>query len=159
QTSQELATGERVARPSDDPAAWAAGKRAEAARTLNAGRGEALARSQDRLTQMDGALAAIGDSLQRARELAVMASNASMGPDGRTAIAGEVRGLRQSALAAANTRTADGEYIFSGSRSDQPAFDDTGVYQGDDLPLQIETQSGLEHPVTVTGARLTASAG
>ncbi len=155
----QLTSGERVSRPSQDPAAWAAARRAEAARTLNAGRGEVLARSQERLSQVDSALSQIGDSLQRARELAVMAASETMGTDQLAAIAAELHGLHQSALAAANTRASDGEYILAGSQAAEPPFDPTGAYQGDDLTLQVETQSGLERPVTLSGALLTASSG
>jgi flagellar hook-associated protein 3 FlgL len=159
ESSQELLSGLRVARPSQDPAAWAQGRRAEALQTMNSGRGEALARSQERLTQVDVSLGQIGDAMTRAQELAIEASSETIDPESLLAIAAEVRGLRLSALAAANTRSSEGEYVFAGSRSGAPPFDEDGVYQGDDEARVIETASGLEQEVTVTGSFLTISHG
>lgn len=156
---EQLNTGERVSLPSQDPTAWAAGRRAEAARAMNEGRGEALARAQERMTQVEGALSQIGSALSRAQELAVMASSETIDEESLDAIAIELSGLRQSALAAANSRASDGEYLLAGSQTDQPAFDANGVYQGDGLSRQMETQNGVEQRVTITGEVLTATSG
>ncbi len=159
-SGEQLSSGERVSRPSDDPEAWAAARRTEAARTMNTGRGEALARSQDRLSQVNGALSQIGSALSRAAELAIAAASDTTDPDSLAAIAVELRGLRQSALNAANSRASDGEYILAGSQSHQAPFDENGVYQGDDAVRSIETQSGgIEQEVSVSGAVLTADHG
>lgn len=159
-SGEQLSSGERVSRPSEDPDAWAAARRADAARTVNEGRGQALARSQDRLTQVDSALAQIGSALSRANELAVAAASDTVDPDSLAAIAVELRGLRLSALAAANSRASDGEYILAGNQSHVAPFDDDGVYQGDGAVRSIETQqSGIEQEVSVSGSVLTAAAG
>lgn len=158
-SGEQLSSGERVSRPSQDPAAWSAARRADAARTLNRGRGEALARSQERLTQADASLAQIGSVLARAGELAIAASSETIDPASLEAIAVELRGLRQQALAAANARGVEDEFILAGSQSDQPPFDADGVYQGDDLTRLVETQNGLEQTVTVSGSVLTAAGG
>jgi flagellar hook-associated protein 3 FlgL len=158
-SGEQLSSGERVSRPSHDPAAWSAARRAEAARTINEGRGQALARSQEQLSLVDGALAQIGDVLSRARELAVSAASDTIDPESLEVILAEVRGLRQSALAAANTRGSDGEYVLAGSQTDVPAFDGNGVYQGDDVSRFIETQNGLAQSASITGNVLTSAAG
>jgi flagellar hook-associated protein 3 FlgL len=158
-SGEQLSSGERVSRPSQDPAAWSAARRAEASKTINDGRGQALARSQERLALVDGALAQMGSVMSRARELAVSAASDTIDPESLEVILVEVRGLRQSALAAANTRGSEGEYVLAGSESDQAPFDPDGVYQGDDVVRFIETQNGLEQSASVTGAVLTSAAG
>jgi flagellar hook-associated protein 3 FlgL len=158
-SGEQLSSGERVSRPSQDPAAWSAARRAEAARTINDGRGQALARTQERLTLVDGALEQIGTVMSRARELAVSAASDTIDPESLQVILAEVRSLRQSALAAANTRGSEGEYVLAGSQSDQAPFDEDGVYQGDDATRFIETQNGLEQSASVSGAVLTAAGG
>lgn len=158
-TGEQLSSGERVSRPSQDPAAWAQARRAEAARTIGAGRSEAIARAQEGLALADDALASITESLSRARELATTAATESTTPDALQAILIEVRGLRGSALAAANTRSVDGEYIFSGSLTSTPAFAADGTFQGDATTRSVEAQAGLSQTVTISGASLTASAG
>jgi flagellar hook-associated protein 3 FlgL len=156
-SGEQLTSGERVTRASDDPAAWAQARRADASRQLGAGRAEAIARSQERLDLVDGALATIGDSMVRARELALTAANATTPPEGMQAILAEVRALRQTALAAANTRSVDGEYIFSGSQAGTPAFDQAGVFQGDDLTRSVETSAGAHETVAISGSALTSA--
>jgi len=158
-SAEEMTSGLHVSRPSQDPAAWSEARRAEALETINKGRGEALARSQDRLDQVDQTLGQIGSALVRARELAVAASSATIDPDSLAAITSELHELRQSALAAANTQSSDGEYILAGSRSAEQPFDADGVYHGDDASRSIETRPGLEQAVTVSGSVLTASHG
>jgi flagellar hook-associated protein 3 FlgL len=159
-SGEQLSSGERVSRPSDDPAAWAAARRADAAHTMNEGRGEAMARSQERLAEVDAALAQIGSALARARELAVAAANDTADDEALAAMAAELRGLRQTALVAANTRASDGEYILAGNRTQVAPFDENGVYQGDDGMRTIETRhGGIELEVSVSGSVLTASAG
>jgi flagellar hook-associated protein 3 FlgL len=155
----QLSSGERISRPSDDPAAWAAARRAEAARTVNQGRGMALGSVQDRLELVDNALDQIGSSMVRATELAVLAASETNDQVSLDVLAAEVHSLRQAVLAAANTRASDGEYILAGSLTDQQPFDADGVYHGDDAVRSIETHTGIQQPVTVSGAVLTAAAG
>ena len=158
-SGEELQSGVRVSRPSQDPAAWAQARRAEAARQIGAGRSEVIARSQERLALADTALGTIGDAVTRARELAVTAASDTTSPEGLAAILAEVRELRQAAVAAGNTRATDGEYIFAGSRTDQPAFAPDGTFQGDDVTRSVETADGLSQTVTLSGAALTAAGG
>jgi flagellar hook-associated protein 3 FlgL len=158
-SGEQLTSGERVSRPSEDPDAWAAARRADAARIMNDGRGRALARSQDRLTQVDAALTQIGSAVSRANELALAAASETIDPEQLTAISVELRGLRQSALAAANTRATDGDYILAGNQSDVAPFGDDGVYRGDGAIRSIETQSSLEQEVSISGSVLTAASG
>lgn len=158
-SGEQLSSGERVALPSDDPDAWAASRRAEAARVVNASRGTAVARSQDRLGLIDNALSQIGGALERGRELAIMAANEGTDPDELAVIAAEVNGLWHSVRSAANTRSSDNEYILGGSRTDVAPFDGDGVYQGDGLSRTIETRNGLVQEVSMSGQVLTAASG
>ena len=117
----QIATGLRIERGSDDPAA--------AAQLRNVARVEALARVEGdnaaRLGQDLGAaseeLSAVILVLQRARELAVQAANDPTGADGRQAIAFELGQLSEELFSRANGTTLTGEPLFSGLSSD-PAF-------------------------------------
>jgi flagellar hook-associated protein 3 FlgL len=158
-TGEQLSSGHRVSLPSDDPTAWAGARRAEAAQTLNASRGEAVASSQHRLGLVDSALDQIGSALERGRELAVMAANGSMSAEDRALIAAEVNGLWHAVRASANVRSTDGEFLLAGSQTGQPPFDAAGVYQGDNLTRTIETRDGFQQEVSLSGAVLTAASG
>lgn len=134
-TELQLATGERVLSPEDDPSATA--------RILDLNREIGMVnqhqrnieRARSRLALEDATLDGAGNLLQRVRELTVQAANDSLSPENRLAIAYEVEQLRDELLGLANTRDSNGEYIFSGYQGDQRAWSDAGggsyVYNGD----------------------------
>ncbi len=64
----------------------------------------------------------MGTDLQRIRELAVQGANATQSDQSRAAIAKEVRQLADSLLQTANTRDANGEYLFAGYRTASTPF-------------------------------------
>ena len=157
--AEELSSGMRVVVPSDDPAAWIEGRRASIRQALSEGRGDAIARSKERLVETDRALDVVGGVVSRAREIAISAANAIQGPDQRAALALEVRSLFGEALAAANTQTSEGEYVFAGAQSDTAPFDATGAYAGDGAVRFIETSERATQQVSVSGQVLTAASG
>ena len=134
-TQLQLATGQRMLAPSDDPTA--ATKVMELDRLLgevdqyqrNADRAEA------RLRREEDVLAGAGDILQRVRELAVRANNDTLDAEDRKAIAAEVRQHLDGLMGVANATDTNGEYLFSGYRTSAPPFADNGAgnysYRGD----------------------------
>ncbi|MCP5304045.1 MAG: flagellar hook-associated protein FlgL [Chromatiaceae bacterium] len=148
ETELQVASGKRILRPSDDPSA--------AVRVLDLNEAEKritqYQRNADaavaRLDQEESALTGIEDLLQRVRELAVQGASDSVGAEGRQAIAAEVRELMGSFLRLANSRDANGEYLFAGYQSLTQPFvhDGTGgfTYQGDDGQRMVEIGAGRE---------------
>jgi flagellar hook-associated protein 3 FlgL len=158
-TADQVSSGLRVAKPSDDPAAWLAAERTKLQRTLSRGADAAVQASHDRLAETDGALASIGDIVSQVRTLAVQGANATYNASDRAKLAVEVHGLFQSALGAANTRAADGEYVLAGTNSLTPPFDATGAYQGDAIARQVPSGETTSSIGAIPGSELTASAG
>ena len=134
-TQQQLATGQRMLSPSDDPA----GAVQSLALRRSLGELDQYTRNADaanaRLAQQESVLADMGQLLQRARELTVQAANGVQNDQSRSAMASELRQINESLLAAANTRDAGGEYLFAGHRSDTQPFvrqaDGAVGYRGD----------------------------
>jgi flagellar hook-associated protein 3 FlgL len=157
--SAEVTSGLRVAKPSDDPAAYAAAERAKVRRTIAEGTGAAVKASRDRLEETDGALGSIGDILARVQEMAVQGANASYNAGDRAELGAEVEALFQSALGAANTQSSTGEYLLAGSQSMTAPFDATGAYVGDALARGIPTTESSSGFSTIAGSRLTAAHG
>src|SRR5262245_6630033 len=155
----KLQTGVRVDRPSDDAAAWEQGMRAAARAAVSQRRGSAIARATDRLQETDGALDGVGSTLARVTELAVQLGSGTYNASDRADAAKEVVALRDAALAFANTRGADGEYILAGSRGGSAPFDAAGVYSGDGVARQIEAGEGQTQIASVPGTVLTAASG
>lgn len=134
-TQLQLASGQRMLAPSDDPTAATQVLKLDQLLgnvdqyQRNADRAEA------RLRREEDVLAGAGDILQRVRELAVRANNGSLSAEDRKAIAMEVRQHLDGLLGLANATDSNGEYLFSGYRTGDPPFQDQGsgnyVYVGD----------------------------
>jgi flagellar hook-associated protein 3 FlgL len=75
-----------------------------------------------RLQHEESSLADIASALQRARELAVEAGNATETDASRASIARELREISARVLDAANARDPSGEYLFAGFRSSDAPF-------------------------------------
>jgi flagellar hook-associated protein 3 FlgL len=107
----QVSSGRRVARPADDPVAYARalGSREAAARAsehaANVARGAAM------LDAASGALTEAHEILSRARELAIQAGSDSAGATAREAAAATIDRLRQG-LAELRATTSQGEMVF-----------------------------------------------
>ena len=120
-TQMQLSSGLEVLTPSDDPAA--------AVRTLSLQETiDKTAQYQDnigmvrsRLSIEEGGLDTAENIMFRAKELTVQALNDTLTLQDRVAIKSEIDQLLQEMVGVANTKNANGEYIFSGDLSTTPA--------------------------------------
>ena len=107
-----------------------------------------------RYTAEETALGASNDILTRMKELGLQAANDTLAPDDRNGVAVELKALRNQLLSLGNTRDDTGNYLFSGTRVNTPAFaeDASGqvVYQGDQTQTRIP--AGEERTVQFTRA-------
>lgn len=117
----QIATGLRFERSSEDPAAAAQLRSVARREALAAVEGDNAARLGQDLGSASEELEAVTALLQRARELAVQASNTPTGADGRQAIAFELQQLGEELFSRANGIALTGEPLFAGLSSD-PAF-------------------------------------
>ena len=146
-TQEQISTGQRVNRPSDDPVAAARILKLdqELARVDTYQRNADLA--DNRLQQEESSLESAIDIIQRIRELTVQAGNGSLSDNDRLSISSEIRERLDQLATVANTQDASGEYIFSGFQGSVPAFkqDDTGswIYQGDEGQRVLEIDDGV----------------
>jgi flagellar hook-associated protein 3 FlgL len=152
--SEQVSSGKRVLRPSDDPVAYAAAQRANVRKLVTGGATSAMQVAQERLAETDAALATIGDAVSQARALAVQGANDSYDATARRELGLQVRGLFEGALAAANAQSSDGEYLLAGSNSLARPFDASGAYQGDASARALGGSF-----TTVAGSSLTAASG
>lgn len=146
-TQQQISTGKRVNKPSDDPVAAARILKLdqELARVETYQRNVSLA--DNRLKQEENALSGSVDIVQRIRELTVQAGNGSLSANDRLSISSELKERLGQLANVANTRDASGEYIFSGFQGGTQAFkqDPSGgwVYQGDEGQRVLEIDDGV----------------
>lgn len=135
-TQEQISTGRRVLRPSDDPVA--------ATRILQLNQ-EIAAREQyqrnitsvtNRLSLEDSVLSGVGELLQRVREIAVQLGSGSLSKEDRGFLAEEVNIRQQELLGLLNTKDSNGEFIFAGYKGSTQPFIDSGgggfKFQGDE---------------------------
>jgi len=150
---EQLTSGKRVDRPSDDPAAAARAERALAAITRSDASQRALDASRNAMMLAEAALGDAGEMLQKARELVVSAGNGSLTDSDRRTIAEAIRGLRNDLLAVANRSDGAGRYLFGGQGSDGPPLVDNVppgvVFRG--TPGEQRAATGEATPLSVDG--------
>jgi len=148
----QLTTGKRVNKASDDPAAAARAERALA----SIGRVETSRRAVDaskvQMTQTESSLGDAGDLLQTARALVVQAGNPTLNDTDRQAIATQLQSLRGQLLAIANQDNGAGSYLFGGQGATQRPFVETptGV-QYAAIAGQTRTEAATNLPLTTDG--------
>jgi len=113
----QIATGNRIERGSDDPAAAAQLRSVARRERLAAVEGDNAARLGQDLGSAADEVEAVEALLQRARELAVQAATATTGADGRRAIAFELEQLNEELFSRANGAALTGEPLFAGLSS------------------------------------------
>lgn len=143
---EELSTGLKVIRPSDDPIGSVRMADLQVSITKTEQYDRNINMAKPRLEAEETAIQGAEDIIMRAQDLTLQALNATMTTSDRLAIKFEVDELLQELVGLANTRDSNGEYIFSGDLSDNPAYTYNSVtheydYSGgfDQRKLQIAT--------------------
>lgn len=143
QTQMQLSSGLKILQPADDPVASSQilAFKQEIEQTDQYQRNIDMARERNRLEE--STLASAEETLFRAKELTIQAANDALNDNDRLAIKAEIDQLLDNMLSLANTKNANGEFIFAGYKTDtQPfAWDDalsTYQYFGSDDQRQIQ---------------------
>ncbi len=139
---KQIATGKRIFKPSEDPIGAA---RVVDLRTIldtNSQYQKNIDAARARLTVEESIMGNATDILQRVRELAIAANNASQTNETRNFIAEEVDQLLEEILDMANSTDGSGDYLFSGSKINFRPFvnNENGEYeyQGDDTQRNLQ---------------------
>ena len=153
-TQAQLAVGKQILAPSDAPDQAAAIQRLKGEVQRQESHMRTLEVAMRRYTAEETALSSSNDILIRMKELGIQAANDTFSPDDRKAVGVEMKALRDQLLSLGNTRDDSGNYLFSGTRVNTPAFaqDANGdvIYQGDQTQTRIP--AGVERTVQFTRA-------
>ncbi|WP_026694347.1 flagellar hook-associated protein FlgL [Peribacillus kribbensis] len=117
--SDQLSTGKKITRPSDDPVVAMKGMFYRTNLTEVNQYQRNLSELSLWMDNSDSSLDQANSSLQRMRELLLQAKNGTNTADERTAIATEMDQLKQDLASVANTKVGD-KYIFNGTDIDNP---------------------------------------
>ncbi len=114
-TQEQIATGRRILQPSDDPisASRALSLRDSLSRFDQFDRNSNMATT--RLQNEEQVLKGVNDVLQRVRELALQANNATQSNESRSMIAIEMREQLDELVALANQKDGNGRFLFAGN--------------------------------------------
>ncbi len=158
EASQRALTGRRLRAPSDDPLAAVelAQLRSRGAQVNGYQKAIDMVRGDAELSE--GMLAQAGSLMQQVRDLATQGASDQVTAQQRQHLAEQVRGLKDQILSAANARGSRG-YIFAGSQTDAPAFDDTGAFLGDDEAHNVDVGASSAVRVNSSGLNAFTAAG
>lgn len=151
---QQISSGRRIARPSDDPIG--------AARTLelNQGLGELKQFGENasvadrRLGLEDATLASVTSLLQQVRDVALQSNSDVHSQGTRGALKAEVEQRLQELVQYANTRDANGEHLFSGYQGNTQPFSlsaSGATYNGDQGQREIRIGPSRQIQVSDSG--------
>ncbi|HEX6707094.1 MAG TPA: flagellar hook-associated protein FlgL [Albitalea sp.] len=152
ESQQQLTTGKRVNRASDDPTAASRAERALASVSKVEANQRGVDASRALMSMTESSLGDAGDLLQRARELLIAAGSGSNGDAQRQSIATELRGIRGQLLAVANRSDGADGFLFGGQGSSQaPFIDAPGGVQYRGTAGQSEVAGHEQLPITLDG--------
>lgn len=144
----QLATGKRISKPSDDPVL---ASKVLARRTDLAELEQYSRNTEDALGWVEISEKAIednGDMLHRIKELSVQASNGILNSDDTKKIKVEIENLRDQFIANANSTFA-GRYIFSGYETDKKLLKDDGTFNIDIDDYTINNKPVVKYEISV----------
>lgn len=145
---EQIATGNRIIRPSDDPSGSTQILRLTQSIKVNTQYQRNLDMGSNRLSLEETTLDSVQNSIIRIRELALQANNSTLSHTDRLAISQEVKQRLDELLALANTRDSNDEYLFSGFQANTQPFvlnaNGSYSYQGDQGQRFLQISSGRQ---------------
>jgi flagellar hook-associated protein 3 FlgL len=147
----QLATGKKIARPSDDPVVAIKGMAYRTNLTEVEQFKRNFSEAHNWIETADSALDEATQVLQRIRELVVQASNDTYETSQRQHIVSEISELKDHLVSIANTQIA-GKYIFNGSDTLNPPVnlaDPVNKVSTNSEQVKIELLKGIQIPVNV----------
>jgi flagellar hook-associated protein 3 FlgL len=154
-SQNQLATGRRINRPSDDPVGISYSMRYRSELSANSQYKENVDSAISWLDQADTTSNLIGTLFQRVRELAVQGANGSNPQSARDAIASEVSELHKQLITLGNSQF-NGKYIFNGQKTDIEPY--SSEFPADSVPdegqIGFEIGVGVKISVSVSGSRV-----
>ncbi len=140
-TQTQLSTGKQVPNPSDSPEKTTAMQRVQSAIARQDSYLNTLTAVDERLKTEEPVIRNSTEAMARFKELVVQASNDTLSPSDRQALALELKSLREEMLSYANVRDSNGNYLFGGGRVSKPAFSTNAAsgsgYEGDTTRMNV----------------------
>jgi flagellar hook-associated protein 3 FlgL len=148
----QLSTGRRINKPSDDPVGISYSMRYRSEISANDQYERNLNEAVSWMEYTDSVLGQAGDMLQRVRELSVQGASSSNPASALNSIQSEVEQLYEQMVATGNSQF-NGKYVFNGQMTNLKPYDTANApAQGTDTAgINFEIGAGVKIPVNVTG--------
>lgn len=158
--SRIAASGTRVEKPSDDPAAYGSMIRKNYSLAMLEQHSAIATRAQGELEVAQTSLSEGIDLLMRAKEVAIAGATTTPDANARKLLGDEIKSIRDGLLSLANTRY-ENKYLFGGTRTDVEPFDPTtGAFVGNSDVVKVPILDGVSIGTNINGANaFTASGG
>lgn len=147
---QQMSTGERMTKLSDDPMA--------SIKLLNLEREDSaisqyqnnIANVKTILSSQEVYLDSVTDSLQNIRDRILWGANGTMTTDDRAGIITELNNLRDSITSAFNAQDEEGVHLFSGTATDTPSLDANYNFLGNSDKRVVTVAKGVTMETNIT---------
>lgn len=147
----QIATGRRINRPSDDPVGMVSALRLTSSITQGTQYISKSETSKAWLNATDSALGDVTSILHKLEELAVGANSGAKDEVALDAISLEIKELKEHLRQLANTQH-EGRYLFGGQTTKTQPYDDTFTYMGDEYYITPEVGPGSTVPINTVGS-------
>ncbi|MBN3495047.1 flagellar hook-associated protein FlgL [Vibrio neptunius] len=157
QVMQQMSTGERLTKLSDDPMA--------SVQLLNLEReGSAISQYKTNISNVKTALSnqevqldSVNESLKKMNERVLWGANGTLTEAERTGIVSELESLRSAVASAFNAQDEEGRYLFSGTKTDTAALSNASgsyVMQGNSDKRMVTVAKGVTMEANMTAQEI-----
>ncbi|MDW8846677.1 flagellar hook-associated protein FlgL [Erwinia sp. MMLR14_017] len=155
---EQLSSGKRVVKPSDDPVAAAQAVVLSQAQAQTSQYASARGFATNNISQEETNLQQVTSVVQQAQTLVVAAANGTLSDDDRASYAQQLTGIRDQLLNLANTTDGNGRYMFAGYKTDTAPFvqDANGdvSYVGGETPISQKVDANRTMTTNHTGSQV-----
>lgn len=148
----ELSTGRKLNKPSDDPAGITYSLRYRSELAMNGQYEKNISAAQSQLEHTDTVLGQLNDLVQRVQTLTTQALNGTNPQSALDAINKEVSQIYDQTVILGNDQL-NGKYIFNGQLTDKQPYDNANA-QNQDTDTQkfyMQMSTGVQIPLNITG--------
>lgn len=154
---EQMSTGKRVTKPSDDPIAASQAVVLSQAQAQNSQYALARTFATQKVSLEENVLGQVTTAIQSAQEKIVYANNGTLSDDDRASLATDLEGIRNQIMNLANSTDGNGRYIFAGYKTEAAPFSGTAgnvTYKGGDTPVSQSVDAARTMTIGHTGTQI-----
>ena len=154
---EQMSTGKRINKPSDDPIAASQAVVLSQAQAQNSQYALARTFATQKVSLEENVLGQVTTAIQSAQEKIVNAGNGTLSDDDRASLATDLEGVRNQILNLANSTDGNGRFIFAGYKTDSAPFSggaNSIVYTGGGTAVTQSVDAARSMTIGHTGTQV-----